>query len=280
MLRSTRNVTTRSRLTTTAIIATAVFAGGCGLLTSAIVVASSHKVPEAGSALAATTAAAAAPIVSDTRIAAARRYARLRGADVSFAVIESPGGIPRGLNPAVGYPSASVTKAMLMVAVLRSAHQRSLSSRERALLRPMITKSDNDAATIVFHSVGERGLTSVARHARMMHFDAHGFWASANITAADQARFFFRMDTIVPPRHVDYARTLLSEIVPSQRWGIARIADQRGYMVFFKGGWRNAINHQVALLEKDGRRFSLAVMTRQTGARGRRTEEGIARKLL
>jgi hypothetical protein len=68
--------------------------------------------------------------------------------------------------------------------------------------------------------------------------------------------------------------------VPYQRWGIARVAKRRGYKVFFKGGWRKGLNHQVALLEKGGRRFSLAVMTNQTGIKGQHTEEGIASKIL
>jgi hypothetical protein len=252
-----------------------------GVLATAVVAGWCLSAPIAGQEPFARAAAAEpAPVITDAQIAAARKYARSRGRSVAFAVVDRPGGRPRGLRRYTTYPSASVTKAMLMVAVMRNAGARPLSKFERALLKPMITASDNDAASIVFRQVGGSGLRSVARAAGMRRFDDRGYWASAAITAADQARFFYRIDNLVPSRHRGYARYLLSTIVPEQRWGIARVARRRGYKIFFKGGWRHGINHQVALLEKDGRRFSLAVMTNQSGVTGQRTEEGIASRIL
>jgi hypothetical protein len=211
---------------------------------------------------------------------AARKYARSRGPGVSFAVVDSPGGRPRGLHRNASYPSASVSKAMLMVAVLRRAGDRRVTAAEQALLKPMITESDNDAAATVYRSIGAGGVRSVASAAHMQRFAEAGYWANEHLTAADQARLFYRIDSLVPARHRRYARYLLSSIVPYQRWGIARVAKRRGYKIFFKGGWRTNINHQVALLEKHGRRFSLAIMTNQSGIVGQRTEEGIAAKIL
>ena len=49
----------------------------------------------------------------------------------------------------------------------------------------------------------------------------------------------------------------------------------------FKGGWRTNISHQVALLERDGERMALAVLT--SGASdgyGRLTETGVAERIL
>lgn len=219
-------------------------------------------------------------LISRAQIVAARKYARSRGRGVSFAVIDSPGGRPRGLNRNTQYPSASVSKAMLMVAVLRRAAHRPVSKSENALLKPMITASDNDAAATVYRHVGAGGMKSVARAARMQRFGEAGYWANERLTAADQARFFYRIDSLVPARHRGYARALLSSVVPYQRWGIARVAKRRGYKIFFKGGWRPGVNHQIALLEKNGHRFALAVMTNQSGVEGQRTEEGIASKIL
>ncbi|HWI22317.1 MAG TPA: serine hydrolase [Baekduia sp.] len=231
-------------------------------------------------ATATAVSASPTPLVSDAQLDAASAYARARGGAVSFAVVDAPGGRPRGRNRYVDYPSASVSKAMLMVAVLRRAAARPLSGHERALLKPMIAFSDNDAAATIYAAVGPAAMSSVARLARMQRFRETGYWAGERITAADQARLFYRIDGLVPRRHRQYARDLLSGVTRSQRWGIARIAEQRGYKVFFKGGWRSGVNHQVALLEKDGRRLAIAILTNHSDARGRRTQEGIAARLL
>ncbi len=159
------------------------------------------------------------------------------------------------------FPSASVSKAMLLVAVLRRAGPRRLSDGERALLKPMITVSDNDAASAIYARVGGAGLRNVAKAAGMRQFVEVGHWAGARITAADQARLFLQIDKLVPGAHRRYARKLLSSIVYWQRWGIARAARRARVKVFFKGGWRTDVTHQVALLERGGRRIALAVLT-------------------
>ena len=72
---------------------------------------------------------------------------------------------------------------------------------------------------------------------------------------------------------------LLASISPAQRWGIAPVAEARGFHIMFKGGWRTNISHQVSLLERDGQRIALAVLT--SGAPdpdGRLTESGVAER--
>ena len=108
--------------------------------------------------------------------------------------------------------SASVVKAMLALAVLRAARDRDLSASERALLRPMIVVSDNDAATAVYGQVGAGALYAVASRAGMRNFDVGGNWADAQITAYDQARLFLRIDRLTPKRHRGYFRDLLASI--------------------------------------------------------------------
>jgi hypothetical protein len=229
---------------------------------------------------------AAVPVVPPPRLVAwggigeARRWARRRAGTVGFAVTR-PGGKIRGFHADIRFPSASVVKAMLALAVVRDARHRELTAGERALLRPMIAFSDNDAASAVYGRVGGPGLYRVARAARMRRFADVGNWADAQITAADQARLFVRIDRLAPRRHRSFLRRLLASIVPAQRWGIAPVAGRRGFRIMFKGGWRIAIAHQVALLERDGRRIALAVLTSGTGeAYGRATEAGIAERVL
>jgi hypothetical protein len=116
----------------------------------------------------------------------------------------------------------------------------------------------------------------------MTHFRPVGALFEARITAADQARFYLRVDQLVPARHRAYARELLAGITPGQRWGIAPVAERRGFAVFFKGGWRKRLTHQAALLERDGRRVALAVLTRDepTTAYGAATLAGVAARVL
>jgi hypothetical protein len=193
-----------------------------------------------------------------------------------------PDGRVHGHHADVQFRSASMTKAMLMVAVLRRAAARALTRRERELLGPMVTRSSNKAGREVYKTVGDAGLRAVADAARMRHFLPVGALFEARITAADQARFFFRIDRLVPKRHREYARTLLAGIATPQRWGIASVAAQRRFGAFFKAGWRKGLVHQAALLERDGRRIALAVLTsgEPTVAYGRATVAGIATRVL
>jgi beta-lactamase class A len=210
----------------------------------------------------------------------ARRYARRRGGTIGFAVAGA-GGSVRGVSVNHRFYSASVVKAMLALAVVRAARDRDLTAGERALLRPMVTVSDNDAASAVYARVGSGALYGIARAAGMTRFDVGFNWADALLTAHDQARLFLRIDRLAPRRHRAYLRGLLGSIVPSQRWGIAPVAESRGFHVMFKGGWRTGIFHQVALLERDGRRVALAVLTSGTDhGYGRETQAGIAARVL
>ena len=218
--------------------------------------------------------------------ASAERYARGRRGRVSFALVDGQGKL-RGLRGGRRYRSASVVKAMLLVAYLnrRGVRSRRLDFFSRVNLRPMIVRSDNGAASRIYSIVHARGLRRLARRAGMRRFRAHVKWGETQITAADQARFFARVDRLVPGRHRRFARRLLRGIVRPQRWGIPR-ALPRDSRVLFKGGWRRGrrgwIVHQVALVERGGRRVSLAVLTDRNRSQryGHETIRGIAKRAL
>jgi hypothetical protein len=213
-------------------------------------------------------------------IVRAERYAAHRSGTVAFAVLGGDGVI-HGLRFSERFPSASVVKAMLLVARLRTLGSRPLTATDRARLRPMIEQSDNGAAEAMYDVVGKRRLYTLAKTIGMRRFAMTSFLFDTQITAADQARFFAHIDRLVPPRHRPYARRLLSGIVAPQRWGIAPVAHSRHLKVFFKGGWRTGIVHQVALLVRGRQRVALAVLTRgESMGYGEATLAGIARRLL
>jgi beta-lactamase class A len=221
----------------------------------------------------------------------AESFAAERG-DVSFAVIDSSLGL-RGYDADRQFSSASVSKALLLAAELRrlAREHLPLDDATRSLLEPMVTYSDNRAADAVYAQVGDEGLEEVARHAGMSNFEpTPGFWGGDEITAADMARFFYRLDANLPGPHHAYAKRLLARIAPVERWGIPR-AVGRGWAVWFKGGWRppdqkdtsGPVTHQAALLQhRGGERLALAVLTEEppgTGA-GFSAIEGVTERLL
>lgn len=219
-------------------------------------------------------------------IASARRFAGGRRGRVTFALVDTHRRL-RGQRPNARFVSASVVKAMLLVAYLDQLDRRGrpLTAGGRALLGPMIRRSSNRAATAVYRAVGDPGLRRLARRARMKDFLAGGFWTRARFSAADQARFFFRLDRLLPEAHRPYARGLLSEVVPRQSWGIPR-AGRPAWQVFFKGGWRRTrsgrLVHQAALLEDGVRRLAIAVLSdgNPSHAYGVATVRGVAARLL
>jgi hypothetical protein len=220
-------------------------------------------------------------LTTASAIASARRYARSRAGTVAFAAIDGSGRV-RGLRRTVGFPSASVVKAMLLVAALRAAGDGPLPDTQRGLLEPMIARSENKAAYAIYNQVGATGLFRVARAAGMRRFALPALF-DARIDPADQARFFRTIDRRVPPRHRAYTRRLLSSIVSWQRWGIPPASrERRRVRTFLKGGWRAGLVHQVALLQRGEQRLGLAILTsgQPSQAYGQQSVEGVARRVL
>jgi hypothetical protein len=191
------------------------------------------------------------------------RYISKRAGSVSFTVI-GPQGRRFAHRRYREVSAASVIKVMFMVAYLRqpSVRDRRLRESDRDLLRPMIRRSDNTAATRIADLLGPRPINRLARRADMEHFHYTRPWGLSTVTAGEQARFVYKLERYIPERHEGYARYLLSHIVSSQRWGIGEL-NHPNWRFFFKGGWGSgtgAVCHQVAFLEREDMRIAAAVM--------------------
>ena len=212
-------------------------------------------------------------------------YARTRAGEVSFAV--------RTENRAWGWrvertvPSASVLKAMLLVAYLDDprVRDRPLGPADHRLIDPMIQRSDNTAATDVLAFVGSRGVYAVARRAGMRRFTLDPLiWGLSRIDAADQARFFLHIDGDIVARHRAAGMHLLATVIPSQRWGIGELR-LPGWQLYFKGGWgagTGEVEHQVALLRHGTIRVAVAVLITNSPSHeyAKRTLRGVFAALL
>ncbi|MEO8347514.1 MAG: serine hydrolase [Acidobacteriota bacterium] len=217
----------------------------------------------------------------------ATAYAQSRSGTESF-VVRDESGVRHGWNGARVYGSASVLKAMLLVAYLHrpSVRDRALTDDEKAKLEPMIRRSANEPASYFVNLMGAAPLNRLAMRAGMDHFRLHRpVWGLSEITARGQSRFFRKIDTLLPGRHRAYAMNLLNTIIPEQRWGIPPVKPP-GWKIYFKGGWGSGTGlktHQVALLRRgDSRRLSLAILTEgnPSHAYGIETIREIARRLL
>ena len=136
----------------------------------------------------------------------------------------------------------------------------------------MINVSDNNAATTCWSIVGDAGLYAVAKAAGMTRFAVDttaswgGEWGASLITAADQAKFFFEMDSLMPREFVGYARFLLSHIAGYESWGIPAIARPLGLHRVLQGGLAPEPGRLPRAPDRPAReatagRFSIAVMT-------------------
>lgn len=227
----------------------------------------------------------AAPPAWQPDVQAAIAYANNRAGEVSFAVRTAHR--LWGWRVQRSVPSASVLKAMLLVAYLDDprVRDRRLTTADHALIDPMIQRSDNTAASRVLEFVGPSGVYGVAERAGMRKFSLDPtVWGLSQIDAIDQARFFLHIDAHVVARHRATAMHLLATVTPSQRWGIGKLG-LPGWRLYFKGGWGSgtgAVEHQVALLRHGTVRLSLAVLI--TGspshAYAKRTLQGEFERLL
>ena len=218
-------------------------------------------------------------------LAAAGRFIDARAGRTSFAVLDSRGRL-WGVRVHEHFQTASVVKVMMLVAYLQmvSARHRGLDAADTSLLFPMIHISDNNAASAVLGIVGDPALARVARESDMTDYaPGIGWWAFTQTSAADQARFFFALERLIPPQFYAYARGLLAGIEPSQSWGIPPIARPR-WQVFFKTGAlpSEGLFNEVGRLERPGATFTIAVFTSGDPSMGygEQTIQGVAAALL
>jgi hypothetical protein len=128
-------------------------------------------------------------------------------------------------------------------------------------------------------------MRKVAHLAQMEDYVQGSTWLDTRVSAADQARFFYRLQDYVPPGRRGFVRRVLSGVIPIQRWGIPAAAGPAGWKTYFKGGWLGEDNHlmlQAAWLDKGKRHWALAVMSDKDPTRsyGWDTEKGVTGVLL
>lgn len=213
----------------------------------------------------------------------AAAIAQQRPGTVSFAVVSRNGRLLAGHRRANPVRSASVVKAMMLVAYLRmpDVASRRLTRSERTRFTDMITRSANAPAYWTLEQTGWWRIEQMAREAGMRDFrPIVGAWGYTGITAQDTARFFVRIDRLTPKRHVGFVHRQLAGIIPEHRWGLPPNTP-RGWSWHVKGGWINGIVNQAGVFTRGDRRIGVAVLIEDLrDASGRATIDLVGQRLL
>jgi beta-lactamase class A len=215
-----------------------------------------------------------------------------RSSSVALTVNDREKGVVCALRQGTHFDSASVVKVTILGALLRRAMQqhRSLTAREARLATVMITRSDNNAASALWASLGMHRLQHFLDLARMTQtrLGQNGYWGLTQITAHDEMlllRLLTSSNTVLNAPSRAYARNLMAHVIPSQRWGVpagapagVTIGVKNGWVPIAPHGWR--IN-SIGFFTGNGRYYMMAVLTQDnpTMAYGVRTIENVARAI-
>ncbi|MFF8785690.1 serine hydrolase [Streptomyces sp. NPDC015125] len=188
------------------------------------------------------------------------------------------------------FDSASVVKVTVLGALLRQSQEahRKLTPHEVKQTTAMITKSDNDATSALWHQIRSAGIKHFLSLAGMGHTvpGAGKAWGLTQVTAADQLTLMQLLttdNTVLTAASRGYALDLMHRVAPDQRWGVPAGAPatasahvKNGWLPRHTGGWR--IN-SVGSFTGGGNDYGMAVLS--TGSRtmdyGVDTVEGAAR---
>jgi beta-lactamase class A len=174
-----------------------------------------------------------------------------RGRSSTAAVwVDDPGaGITCSLNGSAQFDSASIVKVTILGAVLRKAldQDRYLTANEVALLRAMITKSDNNAASALWAMLGRSYLQHFLNLAGMREtvLGPGGYWGLTQVTAHDEMlllRLLLEPNAVLSSASRAYALGLMAQVISSQRWGVPAGAPLT-VTVHVKNGWLPRATH-------------------------------------
>ena len=201
----------------------------------------------AAATVACTSAAHPAVAAALTRdIQAARRG---RSSTVAVWVDDPGAGITCSLSGSAHFDSASIVKVTILGAVLRKAldQDRYLTSNEVVLLRAMITRSDNNAASTLWARLGRSYLQHFLNLAGMRQtvLGPGGYWGLTQVTAHDEMlllRLLLKPNPVLSSNSRAYALSLMAQVISSQRWGVPAGAP-RTVTVHVKNGWLPRATH-------------------------------------
>lgn len=202
-----------------------------------------------------------------------RRYVVGRSGRISVSVFNVHDHDTDSLHPARFFYDASIVKVDIMAAVMRRAQvqHRALTARERRLMKTMIERSDNDAATKLYNEIGNaQGLATFNRLVPMPDTYPDGQWGLTRTVAPDQVRLvrrFARHNRVLTDTHRRHGLYLMRHVVSYERWGVSggvpsavSVALKNGWLPLGNLGWEvNSIGY----VRGNGRAYVIAALTNE-----------------
>ena len=169
------------------------------------------------------------------------------------------------------FPTASVVKVSVLANLLsqHEAANETLTDDQQALATAMIEDSDNDATTNLLYQMGGYAAPDDLFNALSMNGSKMDVaaWGSSTTTAPDQVillRNIFYQSNILSSNSQQFAQKLMSQVEPSQRWGItagvpsdAKMALKNGWLPDDDGWIVNSIGH----IKNKQTNYVIAVLT-------------------
>ncbi|MEO5875795.1 MAG: serine hydrolase [Streptosporangiaceae bacterium] len=199
-----------------------------------------------------------------------RTALRGRSSTTSFALYDRRRGLWCFLASTRRYDSASTVKVAVVATLLKLAHKRGLTAREKSLARAAITRSDNNATSKLWSQVGrarvQRLFDQLGMRSTRASPSAH--WGLTQITAYDQLKLLRMLTShgaILNDASRSYLLGLMHDVTPGQRWGTPAGAP-RGVSVHVKNGWVPRRTHRwrvhsLGTFDGRGRDYMFAVLT-------------------
>ncbi|MFI0506697.1 serine hydrolase [Streptomyces albogriseolus] len=194
------------------------------------------------------------------------------GPRVSAAALDPASGETYASGEGV-FVTASVVKVDILTALLLTARDagRDLTTAERGLAEAMIVRSDNDAATALWQTVGRAaGLDAANARLGLTRTVADVRWGLTRTTAVDRVTLLRRIFTpegaVLDARARACVRELMERVVPDQAWGVPASAGP-GTRWAVKNGWlpRDAtglwVVNSTGYVTAGGRAYAVAVLS-------------------
>lgn len=194
-----------------------------------------------------------------------------RRGNISIAIYDNISGTTAQFgNTIEPFKTASIVKLAVLEELIRTEEGWAYAQANRGYIAPMITQSDNGVTSALWSRVGgEQAMQNYLNSIGAGSTDAGGggYWGATLTNPIDQLNIVntavYPNSTITPEKS-EFARQLMREVIPGQRWGISggvpaecNVEIKNGWYPHGNGWTVNSIGHVTC----PGVDYTIAILT-------------------